>query len=399
MELNISPIGTAGRSQAGTLLTTDRIHVIDNLRGAALAGIVLLHAVQHFGLYEFPDPSGGWLGVADRYSAHLVYLLFFGKAYAIFALLFGVSYHIQERNNLRKGIGHRRRMLVRMAWLFLFGLLLGLFYPGEILCILAIFGVLLVLVAGLPARALLAIAIVLSLQPLLFMKAIGADVIPMFPDADLRLEQLIASLRNDPFPSMVVRNAWYNRITEWMFMFSTGRVLQLGAWMMLGIVAARRGYFDEPTHWRRFNTIALATAVLFYLLLAIISRNEQGGWLDLLSRWKEAALSVIYICTTMLLAAHWKLLNSRTILSTFGRMSLTNYVAQGIVGSILFFGHGLGLFHLGATYSLLVGLGILMVQFIFSIWWSSYHDRGPLEGLWGRLASGTARPISGRADR
>ena len=40
---------------------------------------------------------------------------------------------------------------------------------------------------------------------------------------------------------------------------------------------------------------------------------------------------------------------------------------------------------LGVTYAVLVGAGMVVVQYLFVRWWLKSHSRGPLEGLWRKL--------------
>lgn len=370
----------------GRVRSIGRIHLIDNFRGAALVAILVLHCVEHFSLYVYPEDGPAWLLAADRAVLHAAFLLFFGKAHAVFALLFGVSYHIQERNNLRNGIGHRARMLRRMGWLFIFGMLHGLFYPGDILCILAAYGVLLILLAHLPSSVLLSIAIVLALQPILLIKGSIGDGGPLFSGEAERMQGLIFSLQHDGVLHSALNNTLHNRITETMLTISSGRIFQLGSWMLIGIVAARKGYFQDPHLYRRVNWRVLVAAVILYALLAIILPADPL-WTNAIERWKETVMVLIYITAGMVAASYWKLLNTPTLLASYGKMSLTNYITQGVLGSILFHGHGFGLYHLGATLSLIPAIAILSAQLIFTWWWSLRHTRGPLEGLWGKLAS------------
>ncbi len=70
----------------------------------------------------------------------------------------------------------------------------------------------------------------------------------------------------------------------------------------------------------------------------------------------------------------------------FGRMSLTNYLMQSVLGSLLFYEWGFSLYNtLGTTWSALVGLGMIAFQYCLLKVWSRKHERGPLEGLWRRL--------------
>jgi uncharacterized protein len=71
------------------------------------------------------------------------------------------------------------------------------------------------------------------------------------------------------------------------------------------------------------------------------------------------------------------------IFSFAGRMSLTNYLFQSSLASILFYGYGLQLF---AKLSLLSGiflaLGIFAFQVVFCSLWLKVFFNGPIEWVW-----------------
>lgn len=82
-----------------TLKTTERLGVVDALRGFALLAIVLLHNLEHYNLFlplECTLPA--WLQTVDKYAWDTMFFLFAGKAYATFSLLFGFSFYIQFHN-------------------------------------------------------------------------------------------------------------------------------------------------------------------------------------------------------------------------------------------------------------------------------------------------------------
>ena len=66
--------------------TNGRLVFVDALRGYALMGLFLIHMVEYFELY--------WLHPEPGPVNTLMFALFGGKAYAIFALLFGLSFYI-----------------------------------------------------------------------------------------------------------------------------------------------------------------------------------------------------------------------------------------------------------------------------------------------------------------
>ncbi|MBO5750385.1 MAG: DUF418 domain-containing protein, partial [Bacteroidaceae bacterium] len=73
-------------------------------------------------------------------------------------------------------------------------------------------------------------------------------------------------------------------------------------------------------------------------------------------------------------------------LMSYGRMSLTNYITQSIIGSAIFYNWGFALYdELGITASICVGAGILFLQILFCNWWLRHHTHGPLEWVWRKL--------------
>ncbi|MDE6489786.1 MAG: DUF418 domain-containing protein, partial [Muribaculaceae bacterium] len=70
-------------------------------------------------------------------------------------------------------------------------------------------------------------------------------------------------------------------------------------------------------------------------------------------------------------------------LRCYGKMSLTNYVSQSIIGALIYFPFGLYLApYCGYTLSLVIGIAIFFAQVGFCCWWLSSHRQGPLEAIW-----------------
>ncbi len=94
-----------------------RIDVADVLRGFAVMGIVLLHTIEHYNFYSFPDTSQQCtlLNFTDKAIWDGLFFTFGGKAYAIFALLFGFSFFIQDDNQRLQGRDFRLRFCWRLV--------------------------------------------------------------------------------------------------------------------------------------------------------------------------------------------------------------------------------------------------------------------------------------------
>jgi uncharacterized protein len=65
-----------------------------------------------------------------------------------------------------------------------------------------------------------------------------------------------------------------------------------------------------------------------------------------------------------------------------GRMALTNYLTQSLVGTTFFYGYGLAHWGMGRAQQLLFVLVVFALQMAISHWWLSRFRYGPMEWLW-----------------
>ena len=70
-------------------IQSQRINVVDSLRGFAVVGIIIIHFLEHLNFYCFPELTPFDEGLWDT-----VFYIGSNKMYAIFALLFGLSCYI-----------------------------------------------------------------------------------------------------------------------------------------------------------------------------------------------------------------------------------------------------------------------------------------------------------------
>jgi uncharacterized protein len=72
-----------------------------------------------------------------------------------------------------------------------------------------------------------------------------------------------------------------------------------------------------------------------------------------------------------------------------GQMAFTSYILQTIICTLIFYGHGLGLF---AGLNRLEQLGIVLITWIivvaFARIWLKHYRYGPVEWLWRALTYG-----------
>lgn len=356
--------------------------MVDCLRGFALFGLFIVHMVEYFELYWYlPEPG---------FVHNLIFFLFGGKAYAIFALLFGLSFFIIMENQAKRGVDFRARFSWRLALLCLLGYLHGLLYSGDILQVLALSGFLLILIYPLSNKAILVLASLCLVQlPLVLMWILNMFGGISLPQALPGTFEIYAT---GSFTDVVARNLWYGQTGKWLWMINSGRIWNIVGLFLLGFVLGRAGFFEIYRNHLKACFIGLlfllAVLVSSYFLQAILPAqisNEQVGGLiaGLLGHYINNNLTIIGVLL-FLFAYEVQVLNPlMSTLAPCGRMSLTIYVGQSLFGVPLFYGFGLALYQgFGQWPALLLGLLLWGIQMILAHWWFTRYHYGPLEWLW-----------------
>lgn len=382
------------------LRSNERILAIDALRGFAVMGIILLHNIEHFNYYSFPEATSPLLASLDKHLWDMLFFLFSGKAYAIFALLFGFTFYLQSHNCEKCGQDFRNRYMWRLLLLLGFGFINASFFPGEILVLYALLGFVLVPVRHLSDKTVAWIACILMLQPLEWCKVIYAC---FFPEANP--QQMIYSL-TEVYPQMKESSLWElikaNLVTgqlaslNWAWCY--GRVFQTASLFMAGMLLGRKGLFrlTDETHgkvmhfWLRVGIAALPSAVVLYYLKDFIYSQIANPFMKasmetIWNSWYNLACMLVMVSAFLLL--YWTNKGKvQQLLVPYGKMSLTDYISQSLIGSFLYYGYGLGLHrYCGTTYSLLIGIVFFLLQLLFAHWWFRHFKRGPLETIWHKL--------------
>ena len=389
-----------------------RVEAVDAIRGIAVAMILMLHSIEHFNFYEFTTPESPWLKLTDQIIWDSLWFTIGGKAYAIFALLFGFSFHIMLSNAQQRGQGFRGRFVWRMLLLFLFGNLNGAFFCGEVLVLYSIVGLIMPLVCTLRTRTVLILSAVCLLQPVEWMKMIYAAIHPdaasiLTFDYGNHWQNAMNALREGNFLDTLRANLWDGQIFSLAWAWGAGRFFQTAALFMIGMVAGRLQWFAHTQENRRLWARILAVSLILFFSLSglhalipqyanslpqdadtVLTILHQGTFsqplLSIIGSLKNCAFMFLLV-TGMLFAFYGtRLQRLMRGIMPYGRMSLTNYVMQSMIGAFLFYHWGLHL-QLCHTWSELLGISVLVVQILFCRWWMAHHRRGPLEEIWSRL--------------
>ena len=172
-----------------------RIEVVDALRGFAVMAIILVHNLEHFIFPVYPTHSPSWLTILAQGIFNGIFSLFAGKAYAIFALLFGFTFYIQSNYQKRQGKDFGYRFLWRLVLLAGFATLNAAFFPaGDVLLLFVVVGFVLFLTRNWSDKAILVTAVIFLLQPVEWYHYIASLINPAHQLPDLKVNEMYAEV-------------------------------------------------------------------------------------------------------------------------------------------------------------------------------------------------------------
>lgn len=363
----------------------DRLEVVDALRGFAVFAILLVHCMEHFLYFVYPQDSPTWLNFLDKAVNDVIFTLFAGKSYAIFALLFGLTFFIQQNNQIKKGKDFGYRFLWRMILLFVFAIINSLVFPGgDVLLLFVIMSVLLFITRNWSTKYVLALAIFFLLQPYEWIQLfIWGDLTPQLNG--IYYEEVAVAAKSGSISDFFVSNLWAGQKASLLWAIENGRLSQTGGLFLLGMVSGRLTLFKENEYNKEFWRNALIICAILFaplLQLAELSKGTYGG--IILDMWQKFAFTIVLVSSFVLL--YWNLSSFKSFthpLLCYGRMSLTNYLSQSYIGALIFMPIGLNLAPvIGSTLSLFIGFAIFILQLWFSNKWLNNHRFGPLEAIW-----------------
>ncbi len=374
-----------------------RIEVVDALRGFAVMAILLVHSMEHFIFPVYPTNTPSWLQALDQGTMNVVFTLFAGKAYAIFALLFGFTFYIQSDNQKKQGKDFGYRFLWRLFLLALFATLNAAFFPaGDVLLLFVVVGIVLFLTRNWSDKSILIAAIIFLLQPVEWYHYIASLINPTHQLPDLKVGEMYATVadytKNGSFWDFILGNITLGQKASLLWAVNAGRFVQTAGLFLLGSYFGRKHLFisneKNAAFWVRILIISAISFAPLYTLKELIMKNDaiiQQSVGTVFDMWQKLAFTLTLIASFVLLYHYSRFRFSKAFddLRYYGRMSLTNYVSQSIIGAIIYFPIGLHLApYCGYTISLLIGILVFMLQIKFSRWWLTRHKQGPLEYIW-----------------
>ena len=365
----------------------------DVLRGFALLGILVVN-IQFMGLNSGEGARGEWtLGFANGSATLVIASIFAGKFYLLFSFLFGYS----SNYIIRGDVANRRRWVKRCFALITLGILHFTFlWHGDIIFMYGLFGLLLIPFFFRADRTLKIWTRIVFFFSSTLMVFIGALVYigeRFFP------EESVQQSMESKLDSVLINGSFIDaipaRLELWVYSISSGVFLQGGlafAAFLLGLRMARINFLSSPIDVEKNSKLIkfgfLLGAPIQIIAALVLVRNEQSAepseatyLLALLTSFIAAPLlSMFYIGLIR------KLVEEKPHLVSWmkpaGQMSLTVYISQSVIASVIFGPWGFGLFQDLQTWQvILLACGIWLLLVYLASFWLKKYSQGPLEKL------------------
>lgn len=370
---------------------------IDALRGMALLGILVVNLPFFAMPYGF---AGSWWKQSDPFylgtlAAFLIQALFENKFILIFAFLFGMGAAGQIA-----GAG-TRKFVTRMLVMVVLGLLNAIFvFEADILLPYALIGLVFLPVQRCSIRTVLTLAALLWTVAILNHALFAIHLASSTSAPGFTQEARIALFRDGDVLAIAGQ-----RLRDWIS-FSRYNLIVLmpmtASAFCFGIVAFRERVAARGAGYPTLKGVArllLWPALLgngVYAALSLAPASWAGGYVFLanlvLRPIFAPLLSFVIFAYLIEFLGSARRVALRDFFAASGRISLSLYMAQGLAGSLLFFGYGFGLYAgpgLPAVFALSLLLSAVFAA--LAAFWSARFGAGPLERLLARILAMAAR--------
>lgn len=422
----------------------ERNRLVDALRGVALLGILLIN-IPIFAMAEYSseayrsDPTS-----VNFWVSATVSVFFEGKMRALFGMIFGAGVLLFVVKKEKTGRSVAGLFYRRMAWLVVFGLVHAhlVLWVGDILYLYGLCGMLVYLFRNAnPKYLALAVPLVAAFDftagglfyqyirghRLAYVDARTAQAegkpltdVQTKALADWReLEKTLIPNREDAAENTRKMKSDYptvaGRVRELAVIMQTVAV-PLIIWdslalMLLGVALYKWGFLTGQWSNRAYRRVMLIgygvglplVAFSFYHdylrhpnMEAAMRRMEQVPveWVKLIYPFQRILLVMAHVSALVLLYKAKVAARLWRGLEAVGQMALTNYVGQSVICTLVFFGYGLNYYAEVQLYQLyFVVLGVWAFQLVFSSWWLTRFQFGPLEWLWRSLTYWKRQPF------
>ncbi|MGK8504503.1 DUF418 domain-containing protein [Nocardia asiatica] len=347
-------------------LSVPRINALDQLRGFALGGILMVNVTSMY----LP-----W-GLSDETLDTILHTVFGSKFYLLFSFLFGYSLTIQIRSAERDHVNPDIRILRRCLALIAIGIAHAvLLFTGDILTVYGVAGLILLLLRR--ARPLITLMTtgILYLVTVIAMTTIVVCGIAIESDHFPR-EDVLNKIRAGGMELVSMR--WHEFSGNMPSHFLV--VLLVLPPFLIGMTAGKIRLFEAAHRYQPALPRAQAIGFGIGVPLTLVATLTATPWTVAAYMVAAPMLTAAYAATVLRLVHRLPIVGAS--LAPAGRIAATNYVGQSLIAAVLFTGYGFAL--AGRVPDLLVvgiAVAIYGLQLAASSWYVRRFRYGPVEWL------------------
>lgn len=350
--------------------------------------------MNHFSFPVQAEYSSGWFKFLDK-SIHNIFLSFTeGRAYSIFATLFGFTFYVQSNNQKKKNKDFGYRFLWRMVVLIGFSTINAAFFPGgDVLLLFVIISPFLFFTRNSNNSTILAVALICLMQPLEILR-LANIFFHLFPNIfDFQIENIYAKIteyiNHGDLKIFITENITYGQKSSLCYALNTGRFFQTAGLFLLGFYIGKKGYFIYSEKNFKVWINVLITSSVMFAPLSKLSEYTCANY-QIVSTffvmWSNLAFTLTVMSSFFILYQNKKIMKIVSPLKIYGKMSLTNYISQSVFAFVIFSPFGLNMaYYCNHIISLTIAIVVFLIQLKLSRIWMNKYSKGHLEYLWHRL--------------
>ncbi|MEB7451934.1 DUF418 domain-containing protein [Lysinibacillus sphaericus] len=370
----------------------DRLATLDILRGISLLGILLVNMYAFYLPMPHIDLASWFTTPSDIVWQKNLDIYVQGSFYPLFAMLFGYGLAMQWQKAQSCEQNFYTLGLRRLSVLFAFGLIHAvLIWWGDILMVYAFCGVFLVLLLRLSPIWLLISAIIMNGLMQVFMLFV-LGIMEFNTKVDDYLDIVSVEKAITAYGTGNWLDAFMQRLTDLSMQASIGMwfaaLFTILPYMLIGAAASKWRLVERAKELKwLWLALALAGLIIGITIKSLPIMLTRTYLLDYLKVYIGGPiLSVGYIAVIVLLCLLPIVPKLLSPFGKIGRMSLTMYILQSIIGTCLFYQFGFGWYgKISVETGVFIAFGIIVVQMIIAEIWLSKWKQGPLEALWRKL--------------
>lgn len=367
-----------------------RVEAIDAVRGFALFGILLVNmTLIQFGMFS-GDQSTYVFGKIDEGANW--FIQFFGthNFISLFSFLFGLSIILLQKSILAKEKRFFPVYIRRIIILLILGYIHGIFiWSGDILFAYGIVGIFLMMFINRKPKTLLIWAFILLAFTMFisypFESNANADDFSSYIGKEQTvhktgsyIDHVKFRLYENPFEDIGITGF------SGGFLLTFLMIILMAPLFLLGMYVGKKGWlFEIDNHVSSLKKLWVISGIFSFTVKILALLTQQPILIMLKDSVSPLGMALFYGSSIILLFHYKKASRLLKYMANMGKMSISNYLAQTIIATTIFYAYGFGLYEkIGYFFGIVVTIGIYGVQLYASTHWLKRYRMGPVEYVW-----------------